>query len=221
MNIVKWASGVACLCVAAHAAAADPGFYVTGSLGTTTEEPKSRGINISNGFGVYHATPDRVEVDDGDLAWSVGLGYRVSRYLAAEVEYVDFGTTDISEHYIIGTTGPFPLPTDIDLQFSSNVTGPVLSVLGTWPVSKHFELFVRGGALFASREYSSPGDYASIGGSQKFADTVWIAGAGATWSFAKRWAIRAEYQRTGTLDQTILSGETELERMSLGALLSF
>jgi hypothetical protein len=223
MNHVKWTSSVAvaCLGVAALPAAADSGFYVTASAGTTTEDPESRGVNISNGAGIVHVTPDSTRTDDGDLAWGVGLGYRINRFMSAEIEYVDFGTTDISEHYDLGGVFPFPFPTELDLAFSSHVTGPLLSVLGTLPVARNFELFLRGGALFASREYSTQGDYVSIGESQKFADTVWVVGAGATWSFAKHWGIRAEYQQTGTLDETIMSGATELKRASVTALFRF
>ena len=31
------------------------------------------------------------------------MGYKFSRYLAAEVEYLDFGTTEIAEHYSLDT----------------------------------------------------------------------------------------------------------------------
>jgi hypothetical protein len=47
---------------------------------------------------------------------------------------------------------------------------------------------------------------------------VWLGGAGLGWSFANRWTIRAEYQRTGRLEESFLAGETELERMALSLL---
>jgi hypothetical protein len=40
-------------------------------------------------------------------------------------------------------------------------------------------------------------------------------GAGATWSLSKHWGIRAEYQQTGKLGETFVSGETKLQRLSL------
>lgn len=96
----------------------------------------------------------------------------------------------------------------------------MLSVLGTLPVGQGFELFLRGGALFASREYSVGGQavFLSRGQQQKFASTVWVAGAGATWSFVQRFGIRAEFEQTGALDETIVTGETRLKRISLSAL---
>lgn len=195
--------------------AAEPGFYVSASLGMGDEDPKTAGTNIGNSQGIFHVEPDQIDVDDGALAFSFGLGYRVNKYLAGEVEYIDFGTTDVTEHYSVDNTGaPFPFPTVFTLDYSSNVAGPALSLLGTLPVGEHFELFLRGGALFGSREYKF-----GLGGlDEKFSRTVWLAGAGATWSFAKRWAIRAEYQQVGKLDESFVSGETKLQRMSLSAL---
>lgn len=206
----------AMLCLfATGASTAEPGFYVTASLGQGDENPKSTGANFTNSQGVFHAEPESVDIDDGDFAWSVGLGYRINRYLAAEVEYIDFGTTDVIEHYDVDTPGaPVPFPAIFDLDYSSHVTGPALSLLGTLPVGQNFELFVRGGALFAGREFEI-----GFGGlNENFSSTVWLAGAGVTWSFAKRWAIRAEYQQTGELSESLISGETSLKRMSLTAL---
>ena len=81
----------------------DTGFYLSAGVGRAEEDPgKSIGTNFSIGFppaGIVHLEPDRVDVDSGDTAWSVGVGYRFSRYVAAEVEYLDFGTTEITEYY--------------------------------------------------------------------------------------------------------------------------
>jgi len=217
----KWTSIVAASLVgllASRAEAADPGFYVTATVGQGDENPKSNGTNIGNMVGIVHVDPDLIEVDDGSAAWSVGLGYRINDYLAGEVEYVDFGTTDVHEHYTIPNS--FPFPSELDVFYSSKVTGPVLSMLGTLPVGKDFELYLRGGALFASREYSLNGQI-QFGRDQKFASTVWLAGAGASWSFAKHWGIRAEYQQTGTLDESLVTGETKVKRLSVSALYRF
>jgi len=94
---------------------------------------------------------------------------------------------------------------------SSSVTGPALSLLGRLPVGENCELFLRGGALFASRDFNW--GFGAL--DEKFSRTVWLAGAGVTWSFARRWAIRAEYQQTGRLSASFASGETRLRRMSL------
>ena len=218
MNCKIWRSSIpaAVLGLFATAAnAAEPGFYMTASVGMADENPKSAGINVGVPPGIIHAEPESVDVNAGDLAWGIGLGYRVNKYLAAEMEYIDFGTTDVAEHYDIEPAGsPFPFPVLINLQYSSHVTGPALSLLGTLPLGENFELFLRGGALLGSRDFTQGAGALD----EKFARTVWLAGAGVTWSFAKRWAIRAEYQRTDELDASFVSGETRLTRMSLSAL---
>lgn len=212
------------------ALAAEPGFYVSASLGHAEEDPKSNGTLIGIGLfptSLQRVYPTRVEVDDSDVAWGATVGYRINPYVAAELEYVDFGTADISEHYDLATILPTLIggpvgtpvlisPADLTRTFSSRIKGPALSVLGTLPVGKNWDLFLRAGALFADR---TVGVGQSIGiGDNTFGSTVWLAGAGVDWSVANRWAVRAEYQRTGKLDGNFLIGGTELERISLSVL---
>jgi opacity protein-like surface antigen len=202
--------------------AADPGFYVVASLGQGSEDPTSNGTNIAFGIppaGIVHVEPDELDVEDGDIAWGVALGYRINRYLAAEVEYIDFGTTDVSEHYDLSQIPGFPFPTDLTVEYSSNVTGPALSVLGNVPIGQSFDVFLRAGVLFADREVklASLAPVDAVDGLTT-GSTVWLGGVGVDWSFASRWAVRLEYQRAGSIEESILTGETEVDRVSLSAL---
>jgi hypothetical protein len=221
MNRKTWmliASAVLTSISTARGTAAEPGFYLSAAVGRAEEDAESIGTNIALGFpptAIFHIDPDRVDVDESDAAWSVAVGYRINSYLAAEVEYVDFGTADISEHYNLAFLASPPLPSEITRGYGSKVTGPALSVLGCVPIGNSFELFLRAGVLFADREFEIP---LSVGLDDTFATTVWLGGAGLGWSFANRWTIRAEYQRTGRLEESFLAGETELERMALSLL---
>ncbi len=202
----------------APALAAEPGFYLSASAGHAEENPgKSIGTNIAIGglfpSGIQHIEPTRVDVDNGDVAWGAAVGYRLNPYFAAEVEYIDFGTANVSEHYNPATP---PFPADLTQSYSSKVKGPALSVLGSVPLGKAWDVFLRAGVLFADREINL-GRSVSIRGNT-FGSTVWLAGAGVEWSVASRWALRAEYQRTGKLDTSFLAGSTELERASLSVL---
>ncbi len=221
MNRKTWiliASATLTSISATPALAADPGFYLTVAVGQAEEDPRSIGTNIAFGFpptAIQHIDPDRVDVDESGVAWSVAMGYRLNPYVAVEVEYMDFGTTDISEHYDLGPPVIPPFPSEFTRMYSSKVTGPALSLLGSVPVGKGFDMFLRAGVLFADREL----EFAqSVGLDDTFGSTVWLAGAGVNWSFASRWAIRAEYQRTGKLEETFLAGETEMEQMSFSVL---
>ena len=207
---------------ATPALAADKGFYVSAGVGLAEEDPgKSNGINISFGLppaGILHIEPDSVEVDSGDTAWSIGVGYRFTRYIAAEVEYLDLGTSDYTEHYTFDS--PFPVDSgQITHRYSSSMTGISVSALGSLPVGKGFELFLRGGALFADREVQVP--LALGSGDNTFADTVWLGGAGVDWSISDRWALRAEYLLTGEFGSTLTSGEAAAESLSMRVRFSF
>jgi hypothetical protein len=215
------------------AVAAEPGFYFGATAGHAEEDPRSTGLNISVGLFptlIQHLDATRVDVDDSSVAWGALIGYRVNRYFAAELEYLDLGTAHISEHYDVTTLRPtLPgIPTrtpviignaEITRTYSSRIKGPALSALGTVPLGKGWDLFLRGGVLFADREV---GIAQSVGvDSNTFGSTVWLAGGGVDWSFAKRWAARAEYQRTGRLDDNLLIGDTRLERLSVSVLFRF
>jgi len=158
-----------------------------------------------------HLQPDRVDVDGGDTSWRLGVGYQFSRYLAAEVEYLDFGTTGYAEHYTIGAS--LPLPDEFTLNYSSRLTGPALSVLGSLPIGKGFAIYLRAGALFADREIAI--QQATDVGSTTFGDTVWLGGAGVDWSFAGHWAMQAEYQRSGDFGSTMQAADAAVESVSL------
>lgn len=152
--------------------------------------------------------PTAVDVDEVDTGFSATVGYRMSRYLAAELSYVDFGEYAITEQYSFGST-----------KYELGVRGPSLALLGSLPLGEQWELFVRGGVLFADQEMtlktSSSGPTAN--GGRDFSDEVIIAGAGVQWSFAQRWAARLEYQVTDDMryDNT---GESSIDQASLSVL---
>ena len=203
------------------ALAAEPGFYLSATAGHAEENPgKSLGTNIAFGFpptAIQHIDPSSVDVDDSGVAWSVAVGYRLNPYFAAEVEYIDFGTADITEHYTFSTP-PVPFfPAELTRPYSSKVKGPALSVLGSLPLGKGWDVFLRAGVLFADREVDIGQAVVGFNGNT-FGSTVALGGVGVGWSTASRWAFRAEYQRTGSLDSSFLAGGTKLERISLSVL---
>lgn len=200
--------------------AAEPGFYFGATIGRAEEDPKSKGLDVAGGLfptEIFHLEPSQVAIDTGSVAWGALVGYRINRYFAAELEYMDFGTTDVTESYDLPTIIP-PLPGVLTRSYSSRVNGPALSVLGTLPVSEAWDVFLSAGVLFADRKIegliAGPND-------NTFGSTVWLAGAGVEWSVSSRWALRAEYQRSGELDDSFLAGRTELERMTVSVLARF
>jgi hypothetical protein len=150
--------------------------------------------------------PLRVEVDEVDAGFSVTAGYRINRYLAAELSYTDFGEYESIERYADSA---------FDVRYQLGVSGPSVSVLGSLPLGEQWELYLRGGVLFAEQEVSlQPGSSVY---ERDFSDEVVMAGAGVQWSFAPRWAARLEYQSTDDLKPDN-SGESSIDQASLSVL---
>jgi len=196
--------------------AAEPGIYVTAGVGAAEEDPgASIGTNFSVGFppaGIVHLEPDSVEVEGGDLAWSIGVGYQFNRYLAAEFEYLDFGSTDVAEVYSLDPT-QFPFVGSLTKRYSSKTTGPAVSILGKLPVGESFAFYLRAGVFWADRNLDMP---LALGLEESaYGDTVWLGGVGVDWSFAGRWGVRAEYQLSGETGDTIIAAGSSVEALSL------
>jgi opacity protein-like surface antigen len=86
------------------------------------------------------------------------------------------------------------------------------------------EIFARGGVLFLDQEIER--QLSSLRTRSRFGDEIWMAGAGAQWSFTSRWAARLEYQLTDSIEQddaafTPRGGTTKIEQLSLSVLFDF
>jgi len=214
--------GMVVLAFGPAAPAADKGFYLGAGIGRADEDPgSSNGINIALGIppaGIVHLEPDSVEVDHADTAWSIGAGYRFSRNFAVEVEYLDLGTAEYTEHYTFDS--PFPVDSGVITHtYTSSMTGVSVCALASLPVGKDFALFLRGGALFADREVQIP---FSLGEDHiTYGDTIWLAGAGVDWNLGKQWSVGAEYQRTGEFETTLTAGKAAAERIAVRVRFSF
>jgi hypothetical protein len=217
-----WSAAALVMLGVRSACAADKGFYFTAGTGIAEEDPgRSIGLNIAFGpppNSVVHHQPDSVAVDGNDLGWGVGIGYKFSRHLSAEVEYVDYATTNYSEQYTVDFP---PLPPTLSKDYTSHVSGPSASVLGTFPVGRGFEIYVRAGALFADRKVDIPGLlYVDANLDTTFSDTVWLAGIGVDWSCAELWGIRFEYQQSGEMEANLLAGGAAVQAFLLRARFS-
>jgi len=210
--------------LSAAAGAAEPGFYfaatasrvehdVEGYLGPRAAvadlilPPVDSGIvpepifsiPINPGFPVFAAPSS--QIDEVDAGFSATVGYRINRYLAGELTYTDFGEYERIDRF----------PGFGEDRYELGVRGLSVSVLGSLPLGEQWELFLRGGALFADQEVK-----AWIV-SYDYSDEVLFAGAGVQWSFAPRWATRLEYQRTGDMKYDN-DGESSIEQASLSVL---
>jgi opacity protein-like surface antigen len=174
-------------------------------------------------FAIF--VPAELSADETDVGWNFSLGYRVNKYLAAELAYVDSGEASLVEHYRPLSFAPVPSPvTEINRSYTVTSRGPALSVLGSLPLGSKWELFLRGGVLFAKQEVEAR--TTAIGGTvvtpspinRDFSDEVVTVGAGVQWAFLPRWTARLEYQRTDDLQANEIMGESRIDQASLSVL---
>lgn len=233
--------------------AADPGFYV-GAAGGRSEQrlDKQAGIGpvvfgvIGNlppdtGFfpvpfprdpppafiignpTVIALAPSGVDADESDVGWNFALGYRVNQYLAAELTYVDAGDASLVESYSTPASSPISFP-DVVRMYTVNARGPAVSVLGSLPLSERWEVFLRGGVLFAKQEVEartivrSPTAINARPIERDYSDEVVTIGAGVQWAFLPRWSARLEYQRSDDMQPNEIMGESRLDQASLSVL---
>jgi hypothetical protein len=183
------------------------------------------GLPIFSPVPVAVFLPTRLTADETDVGWNFSLGYRVNKYLAAELAYVDSGEASLVEHYGPSLSRP-PVSdvTEITRSYSVTSRGPALSVLGSLPLGSQWEVFLRGGVLFAKQEVEARTN--AIGavvppGAQidrDFSDEVFTVGAGVQWAFLPRWTARLEYQRTGDLQANEIMGQSRIDQASLSVL---
>ncbi|MBM0108822.1 outer membrane beta-barrel protein [Steroidobacter sp. S1-65] len=228
--------------------AADPGFYV-GAAGARSEQrlDKAAGVAavpvvltqppsitpvprpIPPAFGtdvIFVPIPlidPETSADEVDVGWNLALGYRVNKYFAAELAYVDGGEASLTQRFRFPASVP-TAASAIEMSYRVRTRGPAVSVLGSLPFSERWEAFIRGGVLFASQEVESTTTITGSTGSsagrrdQDYSDEVVSVGAGLQWAFLPRWTARLEYQRTDDLKSNGSMGESRLDQASLSVL---
>jgi hypothetical protein len=219
--------------LARGAAAAEPamGWYLGASGGSAKHDVSKGGAqdSIAVGFdlgglggGIVSVPRTSLETDEDSTGWRGLAGYRFNRYLAAELEYLDFGTSNIHETFVVEDLLPFPAPPlTIENDFTTDVSGPALSALGILPVGERFELLLRVGVLFAdSKVRTGHGElaFSAFPDSATYGDRVLIGGVGVDWNFAGRWSARLEYERSKDIDANRDIAASHVELLSLGVL---
>lgn len=198
---------LATLLVTSPVFGAEPGFYIGAGMSQNRWDIAgfSETINSQEEGNPIAIDLRTVESDDKSNGFNVTLGYRLNKYFAAELAYMDFGSTSMTNVYTPMPPSSWPPFTD---RVTSRVSGPAVTVLASVPLAQGFSAFVRGGVLFA--EYDLP--YVS------YSDRPWIIGAGADWSFATRWSARLEYLQTGDIDGGYDSFDSQIDSVNLSIL---
>jgi len=144
-------------------------------------------------------------------AWKVFAGYRFTPYVAIEAAYADLGRARMSS-FLPGNVSQLPGAFTIDRR----VEGFGADVVGTLPIGPRFALFARAGA-FRARVRSD----VALEGNVAFSDdatararritddrTIAHYGVGGEWRFARRMALRLDWERFADAGSDFAVGES-------------
>lgn len=191
------------------AAAADSGWYLGVGYGDVTGNYEAADFDdgsVSNGA-----------IDNSDSAWKVFGGYAFGHHLAVELGYVDLHNDVDNEVTFAGTSDGTSdrfdsLPGGVVSVDIDRVTGIFAVAIGSLPLSKHFSINTKGGAVFWEARQTTM-DLGRRDVVVKGEDA--IVGVAAEYRFNNGFAIRGEVERYFDM------GATDLDVAALSVLIRF
>jgi OmpA-OmpF porin, OOP family len=152
------------------------------------EQEEISGFYIGGGAGQFNASIDDVDDldetvngwDEGDTAYKFFAGYRLNRFVAFELDYINLGEPS-------GSVVP-------GFNVDASVDGFAPYVVGTLPLGQYFEVYGRLGYYFydATRGVQDELDN-RVQFDEESEDLVYGAGIGA--NIGEKFNIRAEYEK--------------------------
>ena len=160
------------------------------------------------------------QLDDSSTEVHGLFGYRFNSYFGFELAFVDLGKLNYSAAMTL-TGGGLPSPSPSSIAGDLSAKGPVLSILGTVPLRKRWELYGRAGLFYADTTLdvgASISNVASSSGiSARSTDTV--LGIGGAFNPSRRFSIRLEYQKFKDVGDPDRTGEGDVDVIDLGLLI--
>ena len=181
-----------CLTAMASAAVAENPFYLTGKLANTTTD---------DSFG------DALTqiIDGDDEGYSVGLGFKLGKYLAFQAEYHDLGNAP-------GIGSPCPDDPAIGcvavvVPVEADSTAISVSVLPRWQASERFSIYGKFGVVTWESDVSTALDNLEQA-IDSFDDEDLLFGAGLHYQLPGPFGVFAEYENIADAFETVALGAT-------------
>lgn len=177
---------------AAHAAEPKLGPYV-GAGGGVARFDSDIPDQIRSAYAGTGFTVDSANITDNEEgAWKIYAGWRLHRYFAVEVGYLDLGEARSS--YDVGVPGQGVA----QRAGRYRLDGIELAALGMLPVGERATVFAKAGVLFSNLEYSESGtdqSGAPASFSHRTRQQPFLWGVGGSWQFTEALSARLEWQR--------------------------
>ncbi len=209
------------LAAAGTASAAEPGWYVAGTVSMNSlDASQSRFDDVfistfgEEGLDVLDLASD---LDKKDTGFEFAVGYQVSERFAIEAAYIDLGKSAYTASGTVTDGGEGTADFAVDL--SVKPRGPAVSLVGSMPLNDTFSLDGRIGAMFSKNKVSGGGsvdgsDIPSLSGTDSKTGT--LVGVGATWAVSSSVAVRLSYTRFNNVFET-----SDYNQFALGLKFSF
>lgn len=221
-----------CVAGVQGAAANEPGFYIGGYVGQNSKDVPRQEYELLNAavqeFFFFSPDQQAISLDESDLGFALFVGYGFTQYLAIEGGYARLGSVTFRSR----ASGDFPLePGTMNTTIESETSGFVASVVGMWPLTRNWELFGRVGVLFADNNLKlsiraagnqfipPPGNSLSDSFSKSSTDAY--ASVGISRRLFEIYDLRLEYQRVFDAGLEITGGESDLDSLLLGLVVTF
>jgi OOP family OmpA-OmpF porin len=165
----------------------DTGLYLGGAVGGSKFHDACDGA------------PAGVSCDDTDTAWKGFVGYQFTRYIGAELGWVDFGKATAS-------AGGFSAKAD--------ARGLELVAVASYPFTQQFAVYGKLGGIRSRVSITGPG----VGVTDNSTDFTY--GAGLRYNFVRNFAARLEWQRYQNVGSST-TGSDDIDLFSIGLLYGF
>lgn len=155
--------------------------------------------------------PSTSSLDDKSSIWTVDAGYRPWPYFAADVGFADLGTAKYRANVLTGGSNNL-------YKYSITSGGPTLAVMGIVPIGHRFEVYGRGGLLFArtSLKEHAENTIDVWNGSATFKSRDLFAGIGAAFNFTDTVAVNVRAYRFFDVGDKYRTGESDVDAFSVG-----
>jgi opacity protein-like surface antigen len=228
----RFAAGLALavLCLAAASGARaqtstqpDEGFYVGFGFGPSSFDQSKAdfdagvfGSLTDSGFTVLNPVS---HLDTSSTEFHGLVGYRLNPYFGFELSFADIGKMSYSATMTLSGAGlPSPSPGSITGDVSAK--GPLLSVIGSVPLRKRWEVYGRVGLFYADTSLGVAASVLNVSSSSSVSarSTDWALGVGGAFNPSRRFSIRLEYQKLKDVGDPDRTGEGDVDVIDLGLL---
>ncbi|MBU1665601.1 MAG: outer membrane beta-barrel protein [Gammaproteobacteria bacterium] len=195
--------------------AADTGWYAGVGVGGSKAKDVGSAAEVDASLLADYGITATSTAEDTDTAWKLFAGYRINKNFAVEGSYADLGKATFD------STVTAPAAGTVNISWKSKAWS--LAAVGILPVTDQFEVFGKIGGHFWDVDMSvtATGGGGTAAGSASDDGTSWLYGVGASYSFSKNIAVRAEWERYQDVGDENTTGKSDVDMLSVGVQYKF